>query len=346
MKQRRSVTCVGEALIDLVSTENNMTLVDAGGFVKAVGGEAANVAVGLARLGTRVYFVGKVGRDPFGRFLVRELRKEGVDTRGMRYDEKCRTRLAFVSLGRSGDRGFEFWERHPAGEQLRYSDVNVGRIARSTIVNIAPLLLKNDPARTSAFRIAREVRRLGSHVAFDANVRMALWNSPEEAKRTLLKMVGLSTILRLNEEEAKFLTGRRDLESAGRLLLSKGPHLVVITRGERGSYFQTSNCSGHVRGFKVKAVDTTGCGDGFFAAVLHWLAADSRPLDDFLADDFAAMCAYANAVGALTSLARGGAAAMPSSKEVESFLKNKRMKDVLTYKSNTERSVKHGTEKA
>ena len=92
------VITFGEALIDFVSTELGVTLVQASAFKKAPGGAPANVAVGLARLGTRSGFVGKVGDDDFGHFIARVLAENGVDSSAVLFDKGARTALAFVSL--------------------------------------------------------------------------------------------------------------------------------------------------------------------------------------------------------------------------------------------------------
>src|SRR5258708_29150279 len=101
MKAQAEVSCVGEVIVDFVSTMAGATLSTTPGFLKHAGGAAANVAVGLSRLGVRTAFLGKVGRDPFGEFLKRELRKRGVDTSGICTDDARRTRLAFVSRTKS-----------------------------------------------------------------------------------------------------------------------------------------------------------------------------------------------------------------------------------------------------
>ena len=83
------VVCLGEALIDFVANESGVGVGDASGFVKAVGGAPANVAVGLARLGVSSAFLGKVGDDPFGRHIEQTFAEAGVDTSGMVFDKTC-----------------------------------------------------------------------------------------------------------------------------------------------------------------------------------------------------------------------------------------------------------------
>ncbi|MGA7160258.1 MAG: carbohydrate kinase [Bacteroidota bacterium] len=321
MKSFPEITCIGESLIDFVSTQKGVTLSAAGGFLKLPGGAPANVAVGLAKLGTRSAFVGKVGADPFGKFLRSELERYGVDASGISFDREHKTRLAFVSLTKSGERDFEFWERNPADEQLLPSDVNIDKVAKSKIVAVSSFLLMHEPARTSLFRVAKKLRRKGCVIAFDPNLRLALWKSREEARKNILKAIRLSHVLRMNDEEAAFLSGSKDVETAAGAFISMGPLLVVVTLGGKGCYFKTSQHSGFVEGFRIKNADTTGCGDGFFAALLDCLVRSGKSIASLTLSDLASYCRTANAVGALTASKHGAIPALPDSGTLRKFLK-------------------------
>ena len=111
------IVCLGEALIDFVALESGVGVADASGFLKAPGGAPANVAVGLARLGAKSAFLGKVGDDPFGICLRDTLAHSGVDVSGLRMDTTARTGLAFVSLQADGERDFCFF-RNPSADML------------------------------------------------------------------------------------------------------------------------------------------------------------------------------------------------------------------------------------
>jgi fructokinase len=326
MKSYPEVTCIGESLIDFISTEKSVTLSEAGGFLKLAGGAPANVAVGLAKLGTRSAFVGKVGADPFGKFLRSELHRYGVDTTGMSFDNEHKTRLAFVSLTKSGDRDFEFWERKPADEQLLPGDVDIDRVAKSKIVAVSSFLLMHEPARTSIVRIMKRLRREGTMIAFDPNLRLALWKSPDEARKNIVKAIHLSNVLRMNDEEATFLSGIEDIEAATAAFISMGPALVVVTRGEKGCYFRTAQHSGFVEGFRVKNADTTGCGDGFYAALLHGLVRSGKGIAELTLSDLVWNCRIANAVGALTAAKYGAIPALPGAAILKKFLKSNKVK--------------------
>jgi sugar/nucleoside kinase (ribokinase family) len=326
MKSYPEVTCIGESLIDFVSTEKGATLSEAGGFLKLAGGAPANVAVGLAKLGTRSAFVGKVGADPFGKFLRAELAHYGVDTAGMSFDNEHKTRLAFVSLTKSGGRDFEFWEKCPADEQLLPGDVDINRVARSKIVAVSSFLLMHEPARTSVFRIVKKLRRKGTAVAFDPNLRLALWKSPDEARKNIMKIIRLSSVLRMNDGESAFLSGIEDVEIAAAAFISMGPELVVTTRGEKGCYFRTAQHSGFVSGFRVKNADTTGCGDGFYAAILHGLVRSGKSVAELTLSDLVWNCRTANAVGALTAAKHGAIPALPDASLLRKFLKSQKVR--------------------
>jgi len=324
MKTASEVTCIGEVLVDFVSNKSGVNLSEAPGFMKLAGGASANVAVGLAKLGIRSGFVGRVGNDSFGKFLCGELEKNGVDTSGVRSDKQHKTRLAFVSLTKSGERDFEFWENHPADEQLGITDVLLEDIARSRIVNVSSFLFLKEPARSTAMAITRHVSGHGGCVAFDPNIRLSLWKSETKAREVLLEMIIFSNILRLNEDEARFLSGTKDLKKAARKLQLLGPSLVVATLGGKGCYVHTARHSRIVKGFKVKCVDTTGCGDGFLAGLLCGILNAKEDLDNLSESDFTSICRFANAVGALTAMRYGVFDALPKLTQVKNFLKNNR----------------------
>jgi fructokinase len=306
--------------VDFVSTRPGFSLQQALLFEKAAGGAPANVAVGLSRLGTRVSFVGEVGDDPFGRFLVRELRGSGVDTSGMKADRRHRTRLAFVSLTKRGERDFSFWEATPADEHLRLADLELRTIAASRIVHISSFLLINRTTRTVALRLAAALRRRGCLVSFDPNLRMSLWRSPREVRSVTRGMVRRAQILRLNIEEAQFLTGTKHLQTAASALRRLGPELVVITDGAKGCTFFTRTEMGEVPGFRVRVVDTTGCGDAFLAGLLHEVARRTESPGNIPGYVMYSICRFSNATGALTAMHRGAAAAMPTRLQVKRFL--------------------------
>lgn len=320
MKPRIEVTCVGEAIVDFISTKTGAALADSPGFLKRAGGSAANIAVGLSRLGVRSAFAGRVGHDAFGEFLKRELGEAGVDVTGMKYDDTRRTRLAFVSRLERGEREFAFWEKKPADENINHGDLDAVRNRRSRVVHFSSFLLLHEPARSSVLELAKAIYRSKRIISFDPNLRLSLWQSAETAKRFLLRMVKMSTILRLNREEACFLTGSDSIPRAARALLDLGPRLVVVSLGQDGCYLLTRRVSLISPGFRVRAIDTTGCGDAFHAALLAGIIANRRRPEEHSFSEFASLCEIANAAGAITAMKPGVIGTLPTLREINAFL--------------------------
>ena len=118
------VICLGELLIDFCSTKADVSLGDAPAFAKAPGGAPANVAVGVAKLGRRAGFIGKVGQDPFGHFLAHTLASEQVDTSFLAFAEHVRTTLSFVAVHSSGERDCFFYRNPGADQMLEPGDID------------------------------------------------------------------------------------------------------------------------------------------------------------------------------------------------------------------------------
>lgn len=317
------VTCIGELLVDFVPTQKGVSLSNSPAFMKYPGGAPANLAVGLVRLGVPTAFIGRIGDDSFGHYLYDELKKIGVIPGGIVFDKQHKTRLAFVSQTSDDELNFEFWESRPADIQLRFSDVDLATLHRSKVIHVSSFLLLHEPARSSLIRIISESQIEGCFISFDPNIRLTLWQSESKAKQLMMKVVKFTHILRLNEQEALFLTGLDNIEDAAYRLIKMGPRIVVITRGAHGCFFSTESVKGYVDGFSVDVVDTTGCGDGFLAGLLKGLLDSDLNIEDLTDDELHEICRYANAVGALVATKSGAITSLPERNTVEEFLKNR-----------------------
>lgn len=130
------VVSFGEMIIDFVPTVSGVSLAEAQGFVKAPGGAPANAAIAVARLGGHVAFVGKLGADEFGFMLAGILKDNGVDDRGVVFDDTARTGLSFVTLRKDGERDFMFYRNPSADMLLRESELNLDLIKRVSTLSV------------------------------------------------------------------------------------------------------------------------------------------------------------------------------------------------------------------
>lgn len=312
------VATIGELLIDFVPTAGGVTLAEAEAFVKAPGGAPANVAVGVARLGCRAAFLGKVGDDPFGHYLAGVLRAGGVDVSQLVFDAAARTALAFVSLTSSGERDFMFY-RHPSAD-MRHdpSEIDEGFVSRASVLHHGSISLIQEPARSATLTAIEVARKSGALVSYDPNLRLPLWPSPEAARRGIMSAWGTADMIKISDDELAFLSGEGELARA-RGLMHDGLQLLLVTLGERGAYYLTPEYEGLVPGFAVDTIDTTGAGDAFVAAML--VAVRQRPdLAREQAELFAAV-RRANACGALATTIRGAIPALPTAEQVDAFLR-------------------------
>jgi fructokinase len=316
------VVSFGEALIDFVPTVSGVTLLEAPAFKKAPGGAPANVAVALARLGVSTGFVGQVGDDAFGHFLAQTLRDAGVETTALRFSSKARTALAFVSLTADGEREFMFY-RHPSADMLfDPSLVDLSYVRAASVFHFGSITLIGEPSRSATLTAARAAREAGLLITYDPNLRINLWQSAGAAREGMLMGWPFANVIKVSDEELEFLSGRlpQQVSALSDLgtLCHAGLRILVITQGGEGCRYVTSEFAGDVPGFDVKAIDTTGAGDGFLAGLLSGLIAspDSYQNENQLRE----ICRYGNAVGALTTTKRGAIPALPSAEAVREFL--------------------------
>jgi fructokinase len=310
--------CLGELLIDFVPTVTGTGLIDAPAFKKAPGGAPANVAVGLARLGVESAFMGKVGEDPFGHFLAKTLAEAGVDVGPLLFAEEARTALAFVSLRADGDREFMFY-RHPSADMLwQPSEVDEAAIAGAKLLHYGTISLIAEPARSATLRAIDLARDAGCLISCDPNLRLALWPDEAAARKGLEDGIARAELVKLSDEEVRFLCGTDDPEAARRQLWHDQLKLLLVTRGVGGAGYFTRDFAGEVPGFAVEAVDTTGAGDGFVAGYLQGVIDDIGVLED--EPRLRELIRFANAAGAITTTTRGAIPALPSRAAVLEFL--------------------------
>ena len=330
------IVCLGEALIDFVAAESGVSVGEASGFLRAPGGAPANVAVGVARMGRSSAFLGKVGDDPFGRFLESTFASAGVDTGGMVFDPVHRTGLAFVSLAANGERDFCFFRNPSADMTYTPAELDRARIEAGRIFHYGSITLIDQPARSTTLAAIEAARAAGLLLSYDPNLRPPLWPALAEARPRILETVSYADVVKLNEEELVFLmtadntfpvesVSTEDCHTLAQNFQRRyRPGLLAVTRGANGSHLRWGDDNSlDVPGVQVKAVDTTGAGDGFVAALLCGLLENGLAESGALADPsnvlLTQIVTQANAVGALTTTRKGAIPALPTREEVAAF---------------------------
>lgn len=311
--------CIGELLIDFVSTTPDVTLAEAPGFVKAPGGAPANVAVGLAKLGVDAGFIGKVGADAFGDFLREVLQQNSVDTEYLIAGETSRTTLAFVATRSDGMKDITFY-RHPGADiQLSPDEISRGYIQSAELFHYGSVSLSHSPSREATLHAIQSAKAGGARLSYDPNLRLMLWDDADDAKHWIWEVMPYADVVKISEEEWEFVTGDMDLAQGIKRILGLGVKLLVVTLGERGCYYTNGFTDGFVDGFIVNVVDTLGAGDAFVAAMLTQLR-QYMDLTGLEKDQLDPIMRYANAAGALATQKVGVIPSLPTPSEIESFL--------------------------
>ncbi len=247
------ITVLGEALVDVVLRPD-------GSREAHPGGSPANVAVGLARLGSDVTLLTETGDDSNGELVRGHLRNNGV-----RLPEPpppgSRTSVAEATIAADGAATYVFdirWEGAEADRPLPEGTTcaHTGSIAAA--MPPGSLLVPDwlSAARTTAT------------VSYDPNVRAALMGDHDGAVEHAERLIRLCDVVKTSDEDLEWLYPGEPFESVAKRLLGLGPALVAVTRGASGAYAVTAHGEVPVPSVPVDVVDTVGAGDAFMAGLL------------------------------------------------------------------------------
>jgi len=264
------VVTVGEPMVLFCALQPGV-LSEVEQFRRATAGAELNVAVGLSRLGYKVGYLGKVGRDSFGDYLSSFLAAEGIDRALLGVDERHPTGFMLKSLETNGsDPRIEYFRRGSAASHLSPADNPVQYCAGSRhlhLTGISPAL--GGSVRELVVTMAVQARAGGRSVSFDPNLRPRLWPSTAAMVDCMNELASLADVVMPGLSEGQLLTGREREEDIADFYLDRGARQVVIKLGAQGAYYAGPDGRGTVPGLRVpKVVDTVGAGDGFAVGVI------------------------------------------------------------------------------
>lgn len=290
----KKIWVLGDAVVDLLPDGE-------GRLLQCPGGAPANVAVGIARLGGQSAFIGRVGDDPFGRFMSKTLADERVDVKSMRLDPAHRTSTVVVDLDDHGERSFTFMVRPSADLFLETADLPT--FSAGEWLHVCSIALSAEPSRSATFEAMAAIRKAGGYVSFDPNIRPDLWPDENALRRCLEQALQSADVVKLSVEELAFLTGDVPVSVGLETLMARCPaRLVLVTQGKEGVIAWHDGTVKHYPATPVQCVDTTGAGDAFVAGLLYGLAAGQ---------DLTPVIALAQRCGALATTAKGAMTALP-----------------------------------
>lgn len=268
--------------------------------VLAVGSSSVILACGAARLGLRVAFVGVCGDDLFGRFMLAEMSRRGVDVSRVLVDPTGRTGLSVI-LDREGNRNILTYPGLIGA--LRAEDVSDDLLRQARHLHVSSFFLQTalQPGLASLFARARAA---GLTTSLDPN-----WD-PSGAWRGVQEVLPLVDFFLPNEAEARALTGATSVEEAAEML-ARVCRVVAIKMGAQGALARRGEELARAPAPDVAVVDTVGAGDSFDAGFLYGML-EGWPLEQALR--LATVC------GSLSARAAGGTAAQPTLAEAMAYV--------------------------
>ncbi|MGL4570742.1 MAG: carbohydrate kinase family protein [Clostridium sp.] len=311
------VFCIGELLIDFIGKDINKGLKNGTNFEKKAGGAPANVAAAVCKLGGESEFLGQVGSDSFGKFLIEMIDGEKIGTRMTKMEGY--TTLAFVAIDENGERDFEF-HRGSDGE-YSFENIDTSKIDKNDIIHFgsATGFLEGE-LRNTYFKLLEYGKDNGIFISFDPNFRDALITKDkiDEFIRFSKDFIKNADFIKVSDEEIRLITGETDLYKGVKAIHSYGGKVVAVTLGKEGTLISNGENVEIVPSIKINQVDSTGAGDAFVGAVLKKIC-ERNIKKDINFNDFKEIIEYGNKVGAITCTNYGAIDSIPNEGDVLNF---------------------------
>ncbi len=304
------VVCVGCSCADVLILGADFSKRPAGeawrckATMLAVGGDAANEAIVLGRLGVDVKLLTGVGADSIGTFVEETARKANVDVSAIRHVEGCDTTMNVIVVHPDGDRNFCGTGKFP---ESMNAQPDLEQLSGAKIISIASMLIPPFLTPESVLRVAKRAKENGSIVCADVIYTEAC---KLEDLREALQYVDY---IFPNFDEARELTGKDDLDEMADVFLGYGVKNVIIKTGKKGCFVKNAHVRLNMPCIGPKSIDTTGAGDNFAAGFIAALN-DGKNLED--------CCTYAAATAGLACQYLGANSGVQCREQVEQFLKD------------------------
>lgn len=306
---------MGRLGVDLYPLQSGVGLENVETFGKYLGGSAANVAVAAARHGHPVALVSGVGDDPFGRYLLGELTRLGVDNRFVRVDPTLKTPITFCEIFPPDDFPLYFYREPKAPDlNIEAAELDEASIRDAAVLWLTVTGLSEQPSRAT-HHAALAIRNRATHTVLDLDYRRMFWESADAASTAVAEVLGQVTVAVGNREECEVAVGETDPMRAADALLERGVELAIVKQGPKGVLGKTRDETVEVPAHIVDVVNGLGAGDAFGGALSHGL------IEGW---DLHRILTFANAAGAIVATRRECSTAMPTSDEVDAIMAGRR----------------------
>ncbi len=314
-KKNFDMIALGRACIDLNAVEYNRGMEETMTFSKYVGGSPANIAIGSAKLGLNVGFIGKIPDDQHGRFIENYMKKSGIDTSNMILDtEGHKAGLAFTEIKSPEECSILMYREQVADLYLTPNEINEEYLKSAEMLVVSGTALAQSPSREAVLKAVSLAKKNQLKVVFELDYRPYTWKNPAET----------AVYYSLVAEQADIVIGTRDEydsmenivngtnEATIAYLFQHSPELIVIKHGVEGSYAYTK--AGEIyqgKAYKTQVLKTFGAGDSYAAAFLFALNSGNG-IEKALK--------YGSASAAIVVSKHSSSEAMPTVAEIEQLI--------------------------
>lgn len=274
------VVAIGELVVDWLSTQPGDDMLRAQQFHRALGGNSANVALGVHRLGTPVRLIAKIGVDFHADFLRAHLEREGMDQSFLIQDSRYPTAQCYMTTGVDGEHHYRNWPKPHAADMFSPEEIVEENFDNVHFLHATGISFMVKPRRDAIQRALDIAQKRNIIVSFDGLFPTGL---EKEAHQQIESALYQSQLLKLNENEVMFWAGlpapHTVLDAAERVFGRYKPIALFVTQAERGSFVMTSTTLVECPPIPIDAVCGVGAGDAYIAGVLHILYTDFRQRD-------------------------------------------------------------------
>jgi len=272
--------CIGECMAELRQADRGL-------YALGFAGDAYNAAVYLKRSAPQVHvnFLTATGESTLSRAMRERFAAEGVGDALAFIAKDREIGLYMIELDAAGERRFHYWRSASAARcwlQLLMQNGGAARLAGTDLVclsGVSLAILPDDAARAAAIELLGSLKDRVGKIAFDANLRPALWRNLDAARAAIAPMIRIADVFRASAEDAALLTGAREPETQIGALRAGGAHEIVLTLGAEGCILATKDGAAALPAFAVEVKDTSGAGDAFTGAYLAARLSGAAPVD-------------------------------------------------------------------
>lgn len=264
------IICVGELLIDMISTGFAETFAEVTDFKRIPGGSPANLCMNMARLRNQTKLVTGVGNDDMGDFLVDYVKELGVDC-SLIARKSVPTTLILVTRSKTVS-NFEAYRG--ADKEIDLVQMPDDVLKSTRVFHTTCFALSLEPAQSSIMVAAAKAHQLGVQLSIDANYAQKIWQDRNQAQQIVAKYCSMGALVKVSEVDWERLYGEKlvDYKKAAQHFLELGAKEVCVSLGGDGCYVATTSESYFLEARKVEVNDTTGAGDAFWSGYLTaWL---------------------------------------------------------------------------